>query len=116
MAGTLLAVLGRRYAWADRANPGVYGNLCEVYDGLRARLEFARAESAGLPQREAARHLTRLGRGLGLYDDGVCGVGLEWSLGVGYVDLRNAHRAEEALLLVADEKALVGGAVFEQGL
>lgn len=116
---TVLAVIGQRYAWADRANPGVYSNLCEVFDALRTRLEFALRDNKDPARREASReaspHLIRLGRGLGLYDDRPSpGVGLTWTLGVGYVDLwRNAHRAEEALLPAATEEDLVAGAVFD---
>jgi hypothetical protein len=111
---TALAIIGRRYASVDRANPGVYSNLCEVFDGLRTQLECTPREDAAAHS-EASRHLTRLGRGLGLYDDGPAPrVGLEWTLGVGYVDLwRNAHRADEALFSAADGKSLVGGAVFD---
>jgi hypothetical protein len=112
---TFFAVVAWRFAWADRANPAVYNILCEAFDGLHTRLESAGPEDSGPAHREASHHLTRLGRGLGLYDDGPApSVGLSWTLGVGYVDLwRNAHRADEALLHAAGEEALVGGAVFD---
>ena len=113
---TLLAVLGYRFAWSDRANPGVYAILCEVYEGLRTRLECAGGSADDRrAQQEARRHVIRLGRGLGLYDDGVSpGAGLPWTMGVGYIELwRHAHRADEALLIAEGDEALISGAIFD---
>jgi hypothetical protein len=116
--GTAFAAIAQRYAWADRAIPNVYNNLSEVFEALRTRLEPALRDvkdSTRAAAREAAPHLTRLGRGLGHYDDRRSpDVGLPWTLGVGYVDLwRSAHRAEEALLPGGAITDLVADAVFD---
>jgi hypothetical protein len=113
---TILSILGYRFAWVHRANPGAYSILREIFQGLRSRLQRARVEGhAPDTRQEASRHLALVGSGLGLYDDGVApGAGLPWTLAVGYVDLwRNAHRADEALLVTEGEEGLVAGAIFD---
>lgn len=113
---TILSFLAYRFAWVHRANPGAYSILVEVFAGLRSRLERVGPDDGAADARgEASCHLGHMGRGLGLYDDGVApGAGLPWTLAIGYIDLwRNAHRADEALLVTEGEEGLVAAAIFD---
>ncbi len=123
--GTLLAVaswfllpfLLRRYAFVDRANPSTYSQLVEVYSTLRQRAQGvddpSPSNSAALDA--ACVHLNHVARELGLYEDGSQPTyGLRWVLATGYVGAwRHLHRAEEALVLVEHETAVIGTAAHD---
>jgi hypothetical protein len=97
-----LAVLFRRYAYVDRANPSEYEKLLLGYASLRARLDAEGAGAAGPAVAVAGVHLDKAGHALGVLEPAE-GPAWRWAAAVGYVGLHERlHRAEEALLALDD--------------
>jgi hypothetical protein len=109
-----LAVLVRRYAYADRALPGVYGELCTQFDSLR---ELYEAEGGDDDASRSARvHLSFVASELGYGEqDRRPAVGLRWTLGTGYVDVwRRLHGAMEELLAVVPKGVVIAAALEDR--
>jgi hypothetical protein len=97
-----LAVLFRRYAYVDRANPSEYEKLLLSYASLRARLDAEGAGAAGPAVAVAGVHLDKAGHALGVLEPSESPA-WRWAAAVGYVGLHERlHRAEEALLALED--------------
>jgi hypothetical protein len=95
---------------AARAQPRIYMELCERLDQLRTRLPpetdaNRKAVTEACVQLAYARDQLR-GNGNG--------ASLRWALGHGYISvMRSLHRAEESLVVVESDAAVVGDAVHD---
>lgn len=108
-----LAVLFRRYAYVERANPSEYEKLLQGYETLRARLEAAGAGAAAPAVAVAEVHLDEVGHALGVLEPPE-GPAWRWAAAVGYVGLHERlHRAEEALLALDDTAEIRAEIAFD---
>ena len=112
-AWVLLALMFRRYAYVDRANPSEYEKLLLGYEALRARLDAAGAGAAGPAVAVAGVHLNAVGHALGVLEP-AAGPRWRWAAAVGYVGLHERlHRAEEALLALDDAAEMRAEIAFD---
>ncbi|GAC1642115.1 MAG: hypothetical protein NVS4B8_11010 [Herpetosiphon sp.] len=131
---TVCGLLFRSSTTADRANTRVYGVLCTHVGELDAQInglgpvqeaaitgdqlgsgleELSRLKA--MAHHEVILHRNVLTRQLGLDGHDRTGRGLEWTLSTGYLELWNRlHRAEEALLLLEPNAAVVSGAMYDE--
>ena len=113
VAWMALAVLFRRYAYVDRANPSEYEKLLQGYETLRTRLDVERAAAAGPAAAVAQVHLDEVGHALGVLEPHE-GPGWRWAAAIGYVGMHERlHRAEEALLALDDPAEIRAEIAFD---
>ena len=113
LAWMAFAVLFRRYAYVDRANPSEYEKLLQGYETLRARLDAEGPGAAGAAVAVAQVHLDEVGHALGVLEPHE-GPGWRWAAAVGYVGLHERlHRAEEALLALDDPAEIRAEIAFD---
>jgi hypothetical protein len=111
-AWTGLGLLVRRYAYANRALPGVYGELCTQFDALRCLYEAHGADDDA--SCSARVHLSFVEGELGYGDSGQR-PGLRWTLGTGYVDVwRRLHSAMDDLLAVVPKSVVIAAALEDR--
>jgi len=107
----------RRLSRSDGANPCVYHELVGEYLSMRGRLDAVAANATAANRgslHEAEAHLNTVADALGV-DGASASVDPAWLLGCGYTSVwRRLHRADECLLTLEPEAAVVGAALYDE--
>jgi hypothetical protein len=120
-ATAVVALLCRRYAYADTANPSVFQELTAELDEVQAQLKAcahpgdpARTAAAEAAYGEARAHAARVESGLRPAAGKPRVPQLGWLLATGYTGAwKRLHRANEALIEVVPQEAAIRGAVSD---
>jgi len=125
LGGSAIGIVGwvmcafalRRLSRSDGANPCVYHELVGEYLSMRGRLDAVAATATATNRgslHEAEMHLNTVADALGV-DGATASVDPAWLLGCGYTSVwRRLHRADECLLTLEPEAAVVGAALYDE--
>lgn len=125
LVGLLHALLMRGHTAPDHVNPRQYGELCERWSGLDARLRLlcpapdGASESRQVACAEATAHRDYIAGELAIQQAGNGSVpkstGGRWVLGTGFLDLwGRLHDAETALFALQGREQVVANALFDE--